>query len=38
LFSRDEIWQAIAALADELAAHETLDEEQIMDVVQTWLA
>jgi ATP-dependent Zn protease len=37
LFSRDEMWQAIAALADELAAHETLDEEQILDVVQTWL-
>jgi hypothetical protein len=37
LFSKDRLWQAIAALADELSAHETLDEEQIVEIVQTWL-
>ncbi|QEG43220.1 ATP-dependent metallopeptidase FtsH/Yme1/Tma family protein [Roseimaritima ulvae] len=33
----DRRWAAIAALADELLAHETLDEEMIADVVAQWL-
>ncbi|MCA8993351.1 MAG: hypothetical protein KDA69_09185 [Planctomycetaceae bacterium] len=30
-------WSAIAALVDQLLAHETLDEEQIADAVYDWL-
>lgn len=30
-------WHAIAALVDQLVAHETLDEEQISDAVCDWL-
>jgi len=33
----DRHWPAVAALADELAAHETLEEEQILDAVGPWL-
>lgn len=35
--SRDEHWAAIAALADELLAHETLDAEQIQEVLAVWM-
>jgi hypothetical protein len=34
---RDEHWQAIAALADELSAHEILDGEQVRDALSPWL-
>lgn len=33
----DRYWPAIGALADELAAHETLEEEQINAAVEPWL-
>ncbi len=33
----DELWAALAALADNLLAHETLDEEQIGEIVEEWL-
>jgi len=31
-------WPAVAALADELAAHETLEEEALLDAVEPWLS
>jgi ATP-dependent Zn protease len=34
---RDEIWAALAALADHLLAHETLEGEQVEEVVREWL-
>lgn len=37
MLQRDTMWAAVAALADELQAHETLDGEQVVDVLQTWL-
>lgn len=36
-FRNDDVWQAIAALADELNAHETLDRETIHDILATWI-
>jgi hypothetical protein len=33
----DRYWPAIAALADELSAHETLEEEQILEAVRPWM-
>lgn len=33
----DRYWPAVAALADELSAHETLEEEQIRDAVESWI-
>lgn len=33
----DEIWAAIAELADNLLAHETLDAEQIEEITSQWL-
>lgn len=30
-------WPAVAALADELGAHETLEEEQILEAVEPWI-
>lgn len=35
-FERDDAWAAVAALADELEAHETLETEQIEDVIAAW--
>lgn len=35
--SHDEHWAAIAALADELLAHETLEAEQIQEVLAVWM-
>ncbi|WP_153555836.1 M50 family metallopeptidase [Roseimaritima sediminicola] len=35
--SDDRCWAALAALADELLAHETLDEEMVTDVLSVWL-
>ncbi|MEY4176504.1 MAG: ATP-dependent zinc metalloprotease FtsH [Planctomycetota bacterium] len=34
---REAMWAAVAALADELSAHETLDADQVSEVVATWL-
>jgi hypothetical protein len=34
----DRYWPAIAALADELSAHETLEEEQIQFALEPWLS
>lgn len=33
----DDLWPALAALADHLLAHETLDQEQVEDVLQQLL-
>lgn len=33
----DDLWPALAALADNLLAHETLDREQITEVLSGWL-
>ncbi len=32
-----ELWQVVASLADELLAHESLESEQIEEVMATWL-
>ena len=37
LLNEDRQWSALAALADELLAHETLEGEQVADVVNQWL-
>lgn len=37
LLQRDNIWAAIAALADELLAHETLETAQVHEVVAYWI-
>ncbi|QDU77448.1 ATP-dependent zinc metalloprotease FtsH [Bremerella volcania] len=37
LLSQDHYWAALAAIVDELVAHETLDGEQVEQTVQTWL-
>jgi ATP-dependent Zn protease len=37
LLKRDDYWAAIAALADSLLAHETLEAEEIRDVLGFWL-
>lgn len=34
--NRDDHWAALAAIVDELLAHETLDGEQVEDIVQRW--
>lgn len=33
----DDMWAALAALADHLLAHETLEREQIEEIVEEWL-
>ena len=33
----DELWAALAALADHLLAHETLEGEQVDEIVRQWL-
>ncbi|MBA2114226.1 hypothetical protein [Bremerella alba] len=37
LVSQDHHWAALAAIVDELVAHETLDGDQVEHIVQTWL-
>ncbi len=37
LICRDEVWQAIAALADEAMAHEQLCRDEITETVARWL-
>lgn len=34
---QDEFWAALASLADNLLAHETLDCEQVDEIVEDWL-
>jgi len=36
-FKDEELWPALAALADHLLAHETLDGEQVEEIVGEWL-
>ncbi|MBD3672270.1 MAG: hypothetical protein HUJ26_01975 [Planctomycetaceae bacterium] len=37
LLNRDDSWQVIATLADHLLAHETLESDQILEIVEPWL-
>lgn len=37
LFSRDDCWAAIAAIADHLEAHETLEGEDVVEIVSQWM-
>ena len=34
---QDDLWSALASLADNLLAHETLDCEQVDEIVEDWL-
>ena len=34
----DDLWAALATLADHLVAHETLDGEQVEEILEEWLA
>ncbi len=36
--NRDDVWAAVAAVVDELLAHETLEAEQVNEIVAYWLA
>ncbi len=36
-FERDQIWAAVAGVADELLAHETIEHEMVQEVVQQWI-
>ena len=38
LVNGEPLWSAVAALADELLAHETLEEEQIQETLSVWLS
>ena len=35
--SHDRLWNAIAALADEIQAHEILDEEEVVAILDDWI-
>lgn len=37
LLNGDDFWSALAALADNLLAHETLESEEVVDIVEQWL-
>ena len=37
LLRRDENWAALAAITDELLAHETIEGEQVEEIMQRWL-
>jgi len=37
LLHRDDYWQVIATLADHLVAHETLEGDEIIEIVRPWL-
>jgi ATP-dependent Zn protease len=37
LLDGDDFWSALAALADNLLAHETLESEEVEDIVRQWL-
>ncbi len=34
---QDDLWAALASLADNLLAHDTLDCEQVEEIVEDWL-
>ena len=34
---RDDFWAALASLADHLLAHETLEEEEIREIISEWI-
>ena len=36
-FYQDAVWAAVSALADELDAHETLEEESVEEVLSVWM-
>ena len=36
-FSQDHHWAAIGAVADNLLAHETLDQEMLEEIVEPWM-
>lgn len=36
-FSRDDVWQAVASIADELLAHDRLDGSEVAEIVARWL-
>ncbi|PHS16462.1 MAG: hypothetical protein COA78_03805 [Blastopirellula sp.] len=38
LLSRDDYWAALAAISDELLAHETIEGEQVAEITAIWLA
>jgi ATP-dependent Zn protease len=35
--SRDELWAALAAVVDHLLAHDTLEGEQVEEILEAWL-
>lgn len=35
--AQDAVWNALAAIVDELLAHETLEGEQVHDIMRRWL-
>jgi ATP-dependent Zn protease len=37
LLDRDDHWAALAAIVDDLLAHETLEGEEVEDIVRQWL-
>ena len=37
LLQQDEYWAALAAIVDNLLAHETLEGEEVEDIVRQWL-
>ena len=37
VFSRDQHWAVIGAIADNLLAHETLDQEMLEEIVEPWI-
>ena len=37
LLDREDNWAALAAIVDNLLAHETLDGEEVQDIVTQWL-
>lgn len=37
LLNRDDYWQVIATLADHLLAHETLEGDEVLEIVSPWL-
>ncbi|MEZ6055758.1 MAG: hypothetical protein R3C01_03545 [Planctomycetaceae bacterium] len=38
LLRRDEIWEAIATIADHLLAHETLEQAEIDEILEPWFS
>lgn len=38
LLNRDDHWAALAAIVDHLVAHETLEGDEVEDIVSQWLA